>query len=226
MALSHAFLAALFAFMPHVSSFWVPHVAQKKPRSFVLFQSSSPGPFSFFDLFKSTTGPSPVDIKKETLLSACRLLNRGNSASKDQKADIETLIDELILSAPSPSPKFAEVDIISDNWTLVYTTEVELLSLMSDEDTIVTQEINRSDGTLQNFVGFKNGVEFTVQSSLSGSGVRSTFSFSGARLTFPNRFSVPLPPIGKGWFDNLFVDSTIRVVREGRGNTAVYIRAI
>ena len=40
----------------------------------------------------------------------------------------------------------------------------------------------------------------------------------------PVAATVPLPPVGKGWFDNLYVDDTLRVARDSRGDTLVVVR--
>jgi hypothetical protein len=36
--------------------------------------------------------------------------------------------------------------------------------------------------------------------------------------------SVPLPPFGRGWFDNVYVDRDMRVARDSRGDTLVVVR--
>ena len=36
--------------------------------------------------------------------------------------------------------------------------------------------------------------------------------------------TVPVPPVGKGWFDNLYVDDTLRIARDSRGDTLVVVR--
>ena len=35
---------------------------------------------------------------------------------------------------------------------------------------------------------------------------------------------VPLPPVGKGWFDTIFLDETLRIARDIRGDTLVVTR--
>lgn len=56
---------------------------------------------------------------------------------------------------------------------------------------------------------------------------RVNFTFTSARLELvePLRWTLRLPPLGKGWFDNLYVDETMRVARDSRGDTLVIVRS-
>ena len=173
-----------------------------------------------------------VITAKKNLLTYVKPLARGTSCSKEEKQRVECLVDDLMIAvdASNMNRDFATSPIVSGKWRLEYTTEAELLSLMGNPETVVTQSINMNNrGFLQNYVGFAggwcDGWEFTVDSSISGQGMRSSFEFSSAKLVIPSPpLKIPLPPVGKGWFDNLYVDDTIRVNRESRGNTVVYSR--
>lgn len=50
------------------------------------------------------------------------------------------------------------------------------------------------------------------------------FKFTGASLKLPWIPELSLPPVGQGWFDNVYLDDTLRINREIRGNTAVYVK--
>ena len=56
--------------------------------------------------------------------------------------------------------------------------------------------------------------------------VRVDFSFDAAQLAlrWPFKVTVPVQPVGKGWFDNLYVDDTLRIARDSRGDTLVVVR--
>ena len=43
-------------------------------------------------------------------------------------------------------------------------------------------------------------------------------------LRWPVEATLPIPPVGEGWFDNLYVDDTLRVARDSRGDTLVVVR--
>lgn len=55
---------------------------------------------------------------------------------------------------------------------------------------------------------------------------RVNFSFTSARLELvdPLKWTLRFPPVGKGWFENLYVDETMRVARDSRGDTLVVVR--
>lgn len=114
----------------------------------------------------------------------------------------------------------------------MFTTEQELLGLMGNPSTAVYQMLDIENGKLGNGVEWSNGVTFTVDSTLSTDaevGVRSNFVFQSAALTVPDipilgTRTLTLPPIGKGWFDNVYLDRDLRLNRDVRGNTVVYQR--
>lgn len=65
---------------------------------------------------------------------------------------------------------------------------------------------------------------FIVDSAIAVDGPqRVAFNFTGAKLMLPSR-DVGLPPFGKGWFDNVYVDANLRVARDSRGDTLIVAR--
>eukprot|EP00930_Biecheleria_cincta_P047118 TRINITY_DN32602_c0_g1_i1.p1 TRINITY_DN32602_c0_g1~~TRINITY_DN32602_c0_g1_i1.p1 ORF type:complete len:251 (-),score=38.35 TRINITY_DN32602_c0_g1_i1:136-888(-) len=170
-------------------------------------------------------GPGPeIELAKNRLLEKAAVTGRGTKASDEDRKEIEQLIDDLVEAAGGP-PEEVE---FTGRWHLVYTTEKEILFLFGDgegkEATEAYQSIEISKGTLGNEVVWANGVDFTVASSLQVSGRRSSFEFQGAALQVPGWPKLSLPPVGKGWFDTLFIDGDIRVVRDIRGDTGIYER--
>ena len=180
-----------------------------------------------------------VATAKTNLLSCVAPLARGTASTPKDREVVEAKIDALLAAVKEvagdtggSTMDFAVCPEISGTWQLEYTTEAELLGLMKNPKTVVTQSIDMvavgAESRLQNFVGFSGGFcdgwEFTVDSSISGQGKRSSFEFNAATLAVTPALKIPLPPVGKGWFDNLYVDETIRVNRESRGNTVLYTR--
>jgi hypothetical protein len=49
------------------------------------------------------------------------------------------------------------------------------------------------------------------------------FSFTSASLRLSNGWTIPIPPFGRGWFDDVYVDTDggYRVSRDSRGDTLV-----
>ena len=73
------------------------------------------------------------------------------------------------------------------------------------------QIIDTQQGYLQNVITFPPKSAFVVDSSIEVAGdKRVNFQFTGAALQLPSR-SFGLPPFGKGWFDNVYMDEEIRV---------------
>jgi len=89
----------------------------------------------------------------------------------------------------------------------------------------VFQCIDVEAGTLQNVVTFPPEGAFVVNSSISVEDeVRVAFKFSGARLDLPEGRSISLPPLGKGWFDNVWVDDEVRIAFDIRKDVLVVLR--
>lgn len=80
--------------------------------------------------------------------------------------------------------------------------------------------------TLQNVITFPPEGAFVVNSSIGreGSSRRVTFRFTAACLLLPGGRRLQVPPVGSGWFDNVYVDDRYRVARDIRGDTLVVER--
>ncbi len=91
------------------------------------------------------------------------------------------------------------------------------------------QVIDTAHSMLQNVITFPNRAggpdgAFIVDSSIQiASSQRVKFQFTGATLKLPNR-KLSLPPFGKGWFENVYVDDRIRVAKDVRGDTLIVSR--
>ncbi|CAK0846156.1 unnamed protein product [Prorocentrum cordatum] len=126
--------------------------------------------------------------------------------------------------------------MLGGRWDLVYTTEKEVLSLIGDPGVAVYQRIDSDRGSIANSVVFGDGKRFDVTGTIDcgngrsraegdfPAGLRSFFEFTGASVTIGG-FTVPLPPVGKGWFVSVYLDGTLRVNRDSRGDLAIYLRA-
>lgn len=89
----------------------------------------------------------------------------------------------------------------------------------------VYQVVDIRASTLQNVITFPPEGAFVVDSSIVREGGRRvTFAFTGARLLLPGGRRVRVPPVGSGWFDNVYVDTQYRVARDIRGDTLVVAR--
>ena len=169
--------------------------------------------------------------------------NRGVGHTEADRARMETAIDALVAAAPPPEKANTSHDRLTANWRLIWTSERETLFLLSKwpgpgmtkaTTTQAYQRIDVNAGTLNNAVVFVSGNVFEVDSTIEvadagddeQSETRVEFAFDAARLAlrWPLEATVPVPPVGKGWFDNLYVDDTLRIARDSRGDTLVVVR--
>ncbi|CAF1712551.1 unnamed protein product [Brassica napus] len=94
-------------------------------------------------------------------------------------------------------------------WSLLWTTEKEQLFIIEKAGIVgtrageVLQVIDVRKGTLNNVITFPPVID-PSHAVLRGS-----------------NWEIPLPPFGKGWFENVYMDGDIRVVKDIRGDYLV-----
>ena len=167
--------------------------------------------------------------------------SRGVGHTAADRAQMEAAIDALIAAAPPPEKANTSHQRLTATWRVIWTSERETLFLLSKwpgpgktkaTTTQAYQRIDVNAGTLNNAVVFVSGNVFEVDSTIEVADLddvenaRVNFAFDAARLALrrPLEVTVPLPPVGKGWFDNLYVDDTLRIARDSRGDTLVVVR--
>lgn len=179
--------------------------------------ASLPSPLFFVEEFRRQS------LKQEllTLLDGCeRGLN--NSVATNEK--VNQIIDDLA----ELNPTDVAATKLSGRWSLLWTTEKETLSLAAGgffgrAVTDVYQIIDTKAGTLSNNIEFEGGA-FEVDSTCEPSnGIRVSFEFNAAKIRFEG-LTVPLPPVGKGWFDCVYLDDQIRIVRDSRNDSLIASR--
>lgn len=178
---------------------------------------------------------------KAELLDACAADARfGADTDAAGVARIEALMDELSLVNPTRDP--ASSPKLCGRWDIVWTTESELLALMSNPGgffglpcTASYQVIAREradDGdsweyALDNAIDFDGGDSFLrVGSSCApaASGGKVSFSFKRCDLKW-RQLQLPLPPVGSGFFEVLYLDDDLRVCKDSRGDLQICRRA-
>eukprot|EP00262_Sarcandra_glabra_P006504 TRINITY_DN18836_c0_g1_i1.p1 TRINITY_DN18836_c0_g1~~TRINITY_DN18836_c0_g1_i1.p1 ORF type:complete len:232 (-),score=19.73 TRINITY_DN18836_c0_g1_i1:191-886(-) len=120
---------------------------------------------------------------------------------------------------------------LSGTWRMLWTTEKEQLfiiknaSLFGTETGDVLQVIDVESGRLNNVITFPPSGVFFVRSSMEVvSPQRVNFRFMSAVLRGKD-WEFPLPPFGQGWFESVYLDDEIRVVKDIRGDYLVVDRA-
>lgn len=89
----------------------------------------------------------------------------------------------------------------------------------------VLQVIDVEKLSLNNVITFPPDGVFFVRSNIEvASSQRVNFRFTSAVLRGKN-WAIPLPPFGQGWFDTVYLDDDLRVVKDIRGDYLVVDRA-
>lgn len=167
------------------------------------------------------------------LLTLIDSSNRG--VLKFANEEIKCLIDTIA----SKNSQFIDndknlVEKIDGNWELLWTTEKETLffvqnGLFGNPVNGVFQSIDVKNRVINNLIRFRNGGEFSVQGSIDinlSEKKRVNFEFQGAYLKIPPVPKIPIPPVGKGWFDNLYVNNLYRLSKDIRGDYLVSKRVL
>lgn len=147
------------------------------------------------------------------------------------RAEVEAAVDALVAASPSSTRDTAR--LLSGCWRLVWTSERETLFLLQNGIPFVGaaaesyQTIELSTSSLANYIlfGEEEGEEaaFSVLADCaSSSPTRCDFTFTQAASgsSEPFRFA----PFGKGYFETVYVDQTLRVSRDSRGDMLIVER--
>lgn len=164
------------------------------------------------------------------------LLSLVQKASNEPTFKVVPLSDEInqaidSLAEVSPITSTDElVEQLNRTWYLVWTTEKEInLFLEKGWSTKITQEISSSESTIINTIPFVNdngyfGVKGRIFRKLDDPMIRTQFIFETATLQLKQFSWLPtltFPPVGKGWFDTVYLDSNFRVDRNSRNDILI-----
>ena len=171
---------------------------------------------------------STSSSRLDELIATCRDDNLGIGSTR--RGEIESMIDKLLLleeeDDESKKTKNTDDSRLSARWKLLWTSEQETLFLLEKfNNSNAYQTIDVRAKTLSNTVEFAGGNTFLVDSEIEIADERKVkFKFVSAGLKFSNGFTLPVPPVGKGWFDNVYVSDEYRVARDSRGDTLIVER--
>lgn len=165
-------------------------------------------------------------LKDELLELAAKA--KGGVAPLD--ASDQARMDELMLTelpALSPTAEPTRSGLFTGEWECRWTNEKELNfavknGLLGLPWVRTYQQIDIGAGTLENVLTFEGG-ELRVGSSIApdvADGHRFLFEFQACSLTCKS-LRVPLPPVGRGWGELLYLDSELRIQRDVRGDMLV-----
>lgn len=194
--------------------------------------------------------PTPAAADAAAQIAAlAAATDKGTATTPQARRDILALGEVLRAEAPLCRGSVEEAKkLISGTWRQQFATEKETLFIFSTiaplfgvKGEAALQVIDAEAGRLQNVITFSNGAAFVVDSTLEveerereageqeeGAGgplpLRCSFRFTSAALKLPGGKEIKLPPAGKGWFDNLYVDEGTRVAFDIRKDWLVVER--
>mmetsp|Transcript_4231 Transcript_4231/g.6317 ORF Transcript_4231/g.6317 Transcript_4231/m.6317 type:complete len:226 (-) Transcript_4231:152-829(-) len=213
-------LFSLYAFYLPVQSFYLG--AQR------VYQPSKSSR-SFQPKWRMAVEPtlSAKQLKKE-LLEAVQGTKRGVVMDDAKNAEIRGLIEKLCKL--NPTPNAANSPLVNGRWRLQWTTEKEVLFIAKNgvfglAATNIVQDIDTVGNSLQNLIELENDSFFSVKSTCvpKENSDRIEFKFVSASLKY-KMLKVPLPPVGKGWFANIYLDEDIRINSDSRGDVQITTR--
>uniref|UniRef100_A0A7N1A814 Plastid lipid-associated protein/fibrillin conserved domain-containing protein n=2 Tax=Kalanchoe fedtschenkoi TaxID=63787 RepID=A0A7N1A814_KALFE len=167
---------------------------------------------------------------KQRLLTLISDEDRGVKTLKNaaKRSEITAAIDDI---SELGKGTVTTGDSLSATWRLLWTTEKEQLFIIEKAGIFgtragdVLQVIDVGKGVLNNVITFPPDGVFFVRSTIEvASAQRVNFRFTSAVLRGKG-WEVPLPPFGQGWFETLYLDDDIRVVKDIREDYLVVERA-
>ncbi|XP_052194610.1 probable plastid-lipid-associated protein 11, chloroplastic isoform X1 [Diospyros lotus] len=168
---------------------------------------------------------------KRHLLRLISDQDRGLRTQTDA-SKLSQIIDAIDSMAVLGSGTVTTGPSLSGTWRLLWTTEKEQLYIIKNAGVFgtragdVLQVIDVENGALNNVITFPPHGVFFVRSTIEiSSPQRVNFKFTSAVLRGQN-WELPLPPFGQGWFESVYLDDEIRVVKDIRGDYLVVDRAL
>ncbi|KAF3615424.1 putative plastid-lipid-associated protein 11 [Capsicum annuum] len=174
---------------------------------------------------------SQSQSQKNHLLSLISDQERGLKIQADPQklSEIVQAIEDL--AASTGSETVTTGSSLSGTWRLLWTTEKEQLYLIKNAPFLgtkagdVLQVIDVEKKSLNNVITFPPDGIFFVRSIIEvASSQRVNFRFTSAVLR-GKKWEFPLPPFGQGWFDTVYLDDEIRVVKDIRQDYLIVERA-
>nr|GMD65108.1 probable plastid-lipid-associated protein 11 [Ipomoea batatas] len=167
---------------------------------------------------------------KDNLLRLISDQDRGLRTQSDSQklSQIVSAIDDV---AAAGHDTVTTGTSLSATWRLLWTTEKEQLIIIKNAPLFgtragdVLQVIDVENMSLNNVITFPPDGVFFVRSNIEvASSQRVNFRLTSAVLRGKG-WEFPLPPFGQGWFDTVYLDDEIRVVKDIRGDYLVVERA-
>lgn len=159
----------------------------------------------------------------------------ARSQVQDQQVRIKGLVMELgEQQQRNPVGKKQRYRGAEGKWRILYTTEDEVnvfvkLGLVREGREGAIREITQDllGGRIDNTIPFQNGGYLAVSGTTVADNtniMRTNFQFTEAKLSlmwWRGGEPITLPPVGKGWFDTMYIDEDIRCDVNSRNDILV-----
>ncbi|MCD7473465.1 putative plastid-lipid-associated protein 11, chloroplastic [Datura stramonium] len=197
------------------------------PNSFMHFPSNHK---SYRKPIHCSSLTSQSQSQKNRLLNLISNQERGLRTQSDPQklSEIIQAIEDL---ASIGRDSVTTGSSLSATWRLLWTTEKEQLYIIKNTPFFGTkagdilQVIDVEKKTLNNVITFPPDGVFFVRSTIEvASPQRVNFRFTSAVLC-GKHWEFPLPPFGQGWFETVYLDDEIRVVKDIRQDYLIVERA-
>ncbi|MCL7023401.1 hypothetical protein MKW94_024378 [Papaver nudicaule] len=201
---------------------------------------STPFPLCCLNNFdsSSSSGSATQTAAEEALLAKKNLLDliadeeRGVKTQENPLKRMQIIKAIEAMRVIGKNTTTTSSALLSDTWRMLWTTEKEQLFIIKNAYLFgntragdVLQVIDVDAGVLNNVITFPPSGVFFVRSNIEiVSPQRVNFRFTSAVLRGEN-WEFPLPPFGRGWFETLYIDDHIRVVKDIRGDYLIVDRA-
>lgn len=183
-------------------------------------------------LESATVGTSKKkDAAAAVLKLKTALINECEGKQQKKKVDrdvVESYIDEF--AKMTPITQTAASEKLQKKWLLIWTTEKEINFFLDTglSNGNISQTIKGD--ILENRIPFGNGSRyFGVTGRLNipdPAGIRTEFVFEQAMLELDNWGRYQFPPVGKGWFDTLYLDDELRIDCNSRNDILICHAAV
>ncbi|XAR54162.1 hypothetical protein NMG60_11029182 [Bertholletia excelsa] len=211
--------------LPAISSNLVPFVPQNHELPSLHRRRKKPIP----SLSRSSLADHSLSSKRR-LLDLISDQDRGLK-TQSNPSKLSEIVDAIDAMGELGRDTVTTGQSLSATWRLLWTTEKEQLFIIKNAFLFgtragdVLQVIDVEKGKLNNVITFPPHGVFFVRSNIDiASPQRVNFRFTSAVLRGEN-WELPLPPFGQGWFESIYIDDEIRVVKDIRGDYLVVDRA-
>ncbi|CAA0842707.1 Probable plastid-lipid-associated protein 11 [Striga hermonthica] len=181
-------------------------------------------------LSRTDQSQSPSVDAKRHLLRLIADQDRGLKTQSDTQR-LSQIIEAVDSLAATSRGSVTTGESLSDTWRMLWTTEKEQLFIVKNAPVFgtsagdVLQVINVEQKTLNNVITFPPDGVFFVRSEIQvASAQRVNFRFTSVVLRGKG-WEFPLPPFGQGWFESVYIDDEIRVVKDIRQDYLIVERA-